>query len=501
MSEGSNIDVYEHLFRLLCIGEELLDKFVAGRHAENSEAMGTIQYKSVSLKFDTTITRLQLLGFVGQQKKFQVLTSELFRAVHAVIVCYDTTDSQSLSYLQSTMREVRQFYAMTPKHILAIVGLQTNGKRSVDMTAIKELVTTERALYFETSLDSRSGVDLTFINVCRVILQAKLTGKHEYSSGVEAVSKVIASIAEAEQLLQQQQQLAIPTNEAPKGKEKSSPKKMLSWLKSPKQSRRDKQSPHASPYSIAIPDEVSTSPDNSPRSLASPMQSPHAVGASPSFSRKHSPFRHITPEVSEFLTSPPTSGSSSLASSFDSWDGETGPLVQTASSPEFTAGHIRDIARMGRRSNLFGVQRSPSPTPSTVKRGDVTAEALFSRLQNVQEEQKDKDKAKEKEKEKEKEKKEESGTTENSEDAYKEEEVSLRTTTTTLTTQTTPAPTHSHEDEKMTPVASSSSSTVTSTVLTTSSSSLDALGNELIDAFISGNLDFSELAALTSSSN
>jgi len=161
------------------------------------------------------------LGFVGQQRKFQVLTPELFRAVHAVLICYDPAgfyppylsffsslffgccrsshlllvltrfpqleDPQSLSYLKTTLREVRQFYAMTPKHVLAIVGLQSKlNNRVVDLAAIKEIVATDRvrlllkngttssyqndqALYFETLLDSRTGVEQTFTDICRVV--------------------------------------------------------------------------------------------------------------------------------------------------------------------------------------------------------------------------------------------------------------------------------------------------------------------------------------------
>lgn len=245
---------FEHFFRIVCFGQDLLDAFTAGRceiDDSTDSAPTDVVYRVVTLPLDGSIIRVQLLG-LGGETRFRPLNAQYFRAAHGVVLSYDAAEEDSIAYLQTTLREISS--NSSKSLVKALVSYNSGVPLKNVMEAVVTLMGEEKALHFETSSQDRSSVDLPFQEVLRAILLLKLGGGAIVSYSPEGSLQGVSAP-------QQRSGSAIS-------------KKVRDWLRSPKPKRRG-ESPLAVSSTSTSP--VSFSPQVSP--VASPVSSPRPPGS------------------------------------------------------------------------------------------------------------------------------------------------------------------------------------------------------------------------------
>merc|ERR1712244_182400 len=101
MSGGIHQPEYDHLFKLLLIGDSGVGKScLLLRFADDTYTESYIS----TIELDGKTIKLQIWDTAGQER-FRTITSSYYRGAHGIIVVYDVTDQESFNNVKQWLKK------------------------------------------------------------------------------------------------------------------------------------------------------------------------------------------------------------------------------------------------------------------------------------------------------------------------------------------------------------------------------------------------------------
>lgn len=134
-----------------------------------------MKHKTIELettKRKTERVTLQVCDTAGQER-FGTLTSSLYRQAQGILICYDTTDSETFGHVDNWRIEIMNY---APKDAqICLLGTKTDlsTKRQVTTETGKNMADGWHVPFFEVSAKTNSNVDEAISELARRITVAK----------------------------------------------------------------------------------------------------------------------------------------------------------------------------------------------------------------------------------------------------------------------------------------------------------------------------------------
>ncbi|KAK6101395.1 Uncharacterized protein BM_BM6601 [Brugia malayi] len=178
MSAASGPRDYDHLFKLLIIGDSGVGKSsLLLRFADNTFSPNYITTIGVDFKIRTVTingqrVKLQIWDTAGQER-FRTITSTYYRGTHGVIVVYEVTSGDSFSNVKRWLHEIDTNCENVQK---VLVGNKADDpeRRVVLEVDARRFAETMKIPFFETSAKENINVEEMFNCITRLVLEAKL---------------------------------------------------------------------------------------------------------------------------------------------------------------------------------------------------------------------------------------------------------------------------------------------------------------------------------------
>lgn len=128
MTTTSVSDTYDHLFKLLLVGDSnvgktsLLLSFTTDSYKENVRNTVGVDLKVKIVKHPATGKTLKLtIWDTAGQERFRTLTSAYYRGAHGIILVYDVTNSESFTNIKHWLNEV-DIYSTNEECVRMLIG-------------------------------------------------------------------------------------------------------------------------------------------------------------------------------------------------------------------------------------------------------------------------------------------------------------------------------------------------------------------------------------------
>jgi len=137
MSGGIHQPEYDHLFKLLLIGDSgvgkscLLLRFADDTYAESYISTIGVDFKIKTVSLDGQTIKLQIWDTAGQER-FRTITSSYYRGAHGIIVVYDVTDGESYTNVKQWLEEIQRYACEGVNKLLVGNKCDLANKRVVD---------------------------------------------------------------------------------------------------------------------------------------------------------------------------------------------------------------------------------------------------------------------------------------------------------------------------------------------------------------------------------
>lgn len=189
------MDCYDRLYKVIIIGDSnvgkstLLLRYCDGEFVE-SQYISTIgvDFRIKTTKHNGLDVKLQVWDTAGQER-FRNIVNSYYRGAHAVVVCFDLTDSMTLqSVIDTWLPDVERFTTKDPRPAVVLVGTKCDLKQQVPEEDIQKVCEEYNMTYVKTSAKTGQGCEEIFesimdrlsdrINIPRTKAQVpqKLTG-------------------------------------------------------------------------------------------------------------------------------------------------------------------------------------------------------------------------------------------------------------------------------------------------------------------------------------
>lgn len=184
-SKKSMTDAYDHLYKLILIGDSavgksnILSRFTSNKFNASSAATIGVEFTTKTLTVEVQgkmiSTRLQCWDTAGQER-YRSITSSYYRGAHGCLLVFDVTKRTSFEHCTEWLTELRNASAGPAACKVILVG------NKVDLRHLRE-VTTEEATafaqqhnlaYIETSASSGHGIDDAFKRLVAELAAAEL---------------------------------------------------------------------------------------------------------------------------------------------------------------------------------------------------------------------------------------------------------------------------------------------------------------------------------------
>mmetsp|Transcript_20194 Transcript_20194/g.33133 ORF Transcript_20194/g.33133 Transcript_20194/m.33133 type:complete len:205 (+) Transcript_20194:72-686(+) len=187
MSSKTSNQPYDHLFKLLLIGDSgvgkscLLLRFSDDQFTTNFITTIGIDFKIRTIELDGKRIKLQIWDTAGQER-FRTITTAYYRGAQGILLVYDVTDEMSFGNIRNWIRNIDQHAADSVNKILIGNKCDMVEKRVVDTARGQALADEYRMRFFETSAKANTNVEAAFFAIARDIKkriteqQAKPTG-------------------------------------------------------------------------------------------------------------------------------------------------------------------------------------------------------------------------------------------------------------------------------------------------------------------------------------
>ena len=207
-SKGPQSFPYDHLFKLLMIGDaavgksSMLIRFTDDAFDEHIQSTIGVDFKVKNLELNNKRIKLTVWDTAGQER-FRTLTSSYYRGAQGVVLVYDVTRRDSFDNLDHWLKEVKLY---SPNNGEGVVKLLVGNKidlteegieRQVDRIEAEEWARDHGMLFLEASAKTKTGVQESFMEVVHKILEDPdlllntVPGKPKASVRLKASAKVM----------------------------------------------------------------------------------------------------------------------------------------------------------------------------------------------------------------------------------------------------------------------------------------------------------------------
>jgi len=176
-SRGGQAKEYDHLFKLLIIGDSGVGKSaLLLRFADNVFTSSYITTIGVDFKIRTLVVdgervKLQIWDTAGQER-FRTITATYYRGTHGVIVVYDVTNGESFANVKRWLHEIEQ--NCDDVNRILVGNKNDDPSRKVVETSDAQRYADQMSIrLFETSAKDNINVEEMFMCITELVLQAK----------------------------------------------------------------------------------------------------------------------------------------------------------------------------------------------------------------------------------------------------------------------------------------------------------------------------------------
>ena len=173
---------YDYLLKILLVGNSGVGKTSMASRATN-DTFETEVASTLGIDFRTKFVdvlgktvKLQLWDTSGQERYLAVTTS-FYRGANGALLVYDITDEKSLQDVTSWLNSVRDYTSSDIEVIIIGNKCDKENKRKVSEEEGRALAEKNHCLFFETSAQSNTNIQLAFKALAEKIVNAHLEGK------------------------------------------------------------------------------------------------------------------------------------------------------------------------------------------------------------------------------------------------------------------------------------------------------------------------------------
>jgi len=179
MAAGSRSSLYDHLAKLLLIGDSgvgkssLLIQFAEGAYDPNMPETIGMDFKVKVLELGGLKVKLQIWDTAGQER-FNTITQQYYRNAMGIILVYDATSEESFGNIRRWAAQISAHAAQGTSRLL--VGNKADCEnRAVDSERGQELAREYGIGFFETSAKSGLNVQQAFEAIARDVVLNRQT--------------------------------------------------------------------------------------------------------------------------------------------------------------------------------------------------------------------------------------------------------------------------------------------------------------------------------------
>eukprot|EP01103_Thecamoeba_quadrilineata_P020542 TRINITY_DN8879_c0_g1_i1.p1 TRINITY_DN8879_c0_g1~~TRINITY_DN8879_c0_g1_i1.p1 ORF type:complete len:212 (-),score=33.99 TRINITY_DN8879_c0_g1_i1:65-679(-) len=172
----ANSQDYDHLFKLLIIGDSftgkssILLRFTDDEFEEDRACTIGVDFKMKKITVDDKRINLTIWDTAGQEK-FRSLTSSYYRGTQGIILVYDVTNTDSFKHLNVWLDEIKN-YCMNENVVKLLVGnkIDKENERVVSKQEATEYARSKGMVYLECSAKTTTGIQQAFEETVHKIL-------------------------------------------------------------------------------------------------------------------------------------------------------------------------------------------------------------------------------------------------------------------------------------------------------------------------------------------
>ena len=182
-------------FKILTIGESgvgktcIAKRFVQDKFVKNHLVTIGVDYFAKTLHINNKDVKLKIWDTAGQER-FKTLTAQYYKGADGILLVYDVSDEESYEKIRDWMGQIA---LNTQKDDLGLVLLGNKcdlHERTVTKEMGDKLGEELKIKYFETSALSGQGINESFVELTRIIMNKKgVGGGNKVSGGVNLNKK------------------------------------------------------------------------------------------------------------------------------------------------------------------------------------------------------------------------------------------------------------------------------------------------------------------------
>jgi len=173
---GSKPKNYDHLFKLLLIGDSAVGKtcilFRFSDDAFNTSFISTIgiDFKIKTVDIDGKRVKLQIWDTAGQER-FHTITTSYYRGANGIMMVYDITNNKSFENITKWLRNITDFASEDVIRILLGNKCDMEEKRMISTNRGQEIAQANGIKFYETSAKTNENIHEAFMTLATDILR------------------------------------------------------------------------------------------------------------------------------------------------------------------------------------------------------------------------------------------------------------------------------------------------------------------------------------------
>mmetsp|Transcript_27822 Transcript_27822/g.41062 ORF Transcript_27822/g.41062 Transcript_27822/m.41062 type:complete len:212 (-) Transcript_27822:319-954(-) len=178
MSSGGKQRDYDHLFKLVLIGDSgvgkscLLLRFADDAFTESYISTIGVDFRFRTVKIDKKTVKLQIWDTAGQER-FRTITSAYYRGADGIIMVYDVTCQESFEHVNDWLKEVNRYASEGTCKLLVGNKSDRTADKVVTAEQAKEFADELGIAFLETSAKSAKNVEEAFLTMAGELVKQR----------------------------------------------------------------------------------------------------------------------------------------------------------------------------------------------------------------------------------------------------------------------------------------------------------------------------------------
>jgi len=170
---------YDYLFKILLIGDSsvgkssILLRFADGIYTDTYISTIGVDFKIKTINNNGKTCKLQIWDTAGQER-FRTITTSYYRGAHAIIICYDITDSITFENVKRWLHECVLYASKNVVKLLVGNKSDLEKKRAISYHSGKELADMYDMTFYEVSAKENTNIDELFSAVGDDIIKSRI---------------------------------------------------------------------------------------------------------------------------------------------------------------------------------------------------------------------------------------------------------------------------------------------------------------------------------------